>query len=515
MPWTVWPALLSPLPHGAPAIGLKIMCKLAVLVLLGLANLLGSDTASAPSFEVRLETPLTSYASTMGAEVTALAVTPLEIGGQIVIPQGSRVRGRVRQAKAVGYGFIHERAMLDIEFCEYELSDGTRYPLEMRLESLDNAREQVDSRGRIKGVLAASSPQGLVRGIWFRPDASFVHRSALGLTGLGGTIWSRFSLGPAGAAGVLAARYIAFRLPEPEIRLPAGAEMLLRAIGLPENAPSFPPGPDDGVEAPLAAWLRADAQPVMRPDGRPAADPINIAFVGTFSDLRRAFRAAGWVAAEPLTLRSFSAAYRAYNSMNGYPTAPVSKLLYRQAEPDVVFQKSLNTITKRHHVRIWYGGAFEGRDVWLGAATHDTGIGFQTSSLTITHRIDPRTDGERAKVIADLGLAGCLERSSFLDRTDAGPSNGRAALTDGKLSVVWLRACADVGATPGVPHPVTGSRSKLLTRRFVLETRQYFLRDNMYYWAYRAARWKRLRSVDSKAGRAKNDPPFRKPRPTV
>jgi hypothetical protein len=25
-----------------------------------------------------------------------------------------------------------------------------------------------------------------------------------------------------------------------------------------------------------------------------------------------------------------------------------------------------------------------------------------------------------------------------------------------------------------------------MARRFVLETRQYFLRDNMYYWAFRA-----------------------------
>jgi len=143
-------------------------------------------------------------------------------------------------------------------------------------------------------------------------------------------------------------------------------------------------------------------------------------------------------------------------------------------------------------IRIWHAGLFEGQDVWLGAATHDAGVGFQLRSRTITHRIDPQTDAEREKVVTDLDFAACSERVSYLEpsRSASFPQK-----TDGRLAVVWLRPC-DGGApddNPALQAP--GSRTKRMARRFVLETRQYFLRDNMYYWAYRAvisARNKRI-----------------------
>ena len=172
-----------------------------------------------------------------------------------------------------------------------------------------------------------------------------------------------------------------------------------------------------GSEESLAAWLQTHSRVVTRPDGTRAADVINLAFIGGLEELQNAFAAAGWMPAEPLTLHTFSTAYRAYNSMSGYSTAPVSTLLYQGAEPVAVFQKSFNTIAKRHHIRIWSAGTFEGKEVWLGAATHDAGVGFQMASMTITHKIDPETDRERRKVVMDLSFAACSERVSFLDRS--------------------------------------------------------------------------------------------------
>jgi len=236
------------------------------------------------------------------------------------------------------------------------------------------------------------------------------------------------------------------------------------------------------VDESLAAWLRGLPTAVTRPDGTPVADSINVAFIGTVGQLQNAFTEAGWVPAAPRTLHTMSTEYRAYSAMAGYPTAPVSKLLYQRAEPVAVFEKSLNTITKRHHIRIWRAGAFEGSEVWLGAATHDAGVGFQAASLTITHKIDPRTDGERKKVVTDIGFTGCSERISSVDRAPA-PGNRN----DGALAVVWLQPCDAPPARDDSPALPPGSKTKRLARRFVLETRQYFLRDNMYYWAYRAA----------------------------
>jgi hypothetical protein len=377
--------------------------------------------------------------------------------------------------------------MLELAFHEYELADGHRYPFLARVEFIENAREKVDSRGRIKGVLAASSPQGFLRGIWYRPSDGFLSRSAIGLTGLGGALWSHFSLGPAGAAGVLAARYLAFPLPEPEIQLPSGTEMRLVATNIPEDAPTSPIVPDPDIEESLAAWLRTHPRVVMRPDGTRAADVINVALIGSLEELQNAFAVAGWVPAEPLTLHTFSTAYRAYNAMSGYSTAPVSTLLYEQEEPVVVFQKSFNTIAKRHHIRVWRAGLFEGKEVWLAAATHDAGIGFQASSMTITHKIDPETDRERRKVGMDLSYAACSQKVSFLDRSpDARLAQHAHIRTDGRLAVIWLKQCADNSPDDDAPFPSPGTKTKRMVRRFILETRQYFLRDNMYYWVYRA-----------------------------
>ena len=69
-----------------------------------------------PTFQVRLDTLLTSYGSPAGTEFTATAISPLETEGRLIIPQGSLVHGTVTRASAVGFGLIHERATLELAF---------------------------------------------------------------------------------------------------------------------------------------------------------------------------------------------------------------------------------------------------------------------------------------------------------------------------------------------------------------------------------------------------------------
>ena len=242
-----------------------------------------------------------------GTTFTATVISPLEIDGQLVLPQGSVVLGSVKRASAVGFGLVHERATLELSFHEYELAGGERFPFEARLDFIENAREKVDSRGRIKGVLAASSPQGLLRGIWFRPSDDFFSHSALGLTGLGGALWSHFSLGSNWCRGrVSGSLHRLSYFAEPQIQLPAGTEMRLLATSIPADAPTTPAAPELGVEESLADWLQTYSRVVMKPDGRRAGDVINLAFVGTTEELQNAFHAAGWLATEPRTLHSVS-----------------------------------------------------------------------------------------------------------------------------------------------------------------------------------------------------------------
>jgi hypothetical protein len=177
--------------------------------------------------------------------------------------------------------------------------------------------------------------------------------------------------------------------------------------------------------------------------------------------------------------------------MKGYPTAPVSTLLFQGNQPDFVFQKSLNTISKRHHIRIWRFGTADGVPLWLGAATHDTGVAFQRDTFSFTHRISPQIDVERTKVANDLHFTGCVEPPVLVDRPDAvrqsraSKSARHGVDSDGKLAVLSASSCAPTPYLVATSLAPTASKTTRLFRRGSLEARHYITRGSYYYWAYR------------------------------
>jgi hypothetical protein len=120
----------------------------------------------------------------------------------------------------------------------------------------------------------------------------------------------------------------------------------------------------------------------------------------------------------------------------GYTTAPMSRLTLNGKLPTNSYQKSLDTISRRHHIRLWRQGS---SDVWLGAATED--IGLTVSAMRFTHLVDGEIDNERAKVADDLWFAGCVASGSAMARPSFSPRryNGTAIDTDGVVSVLRLR----------------------------------------------------------------------------
>lgn len=442
--------------------------------------------APAASLHLRLETALTSYGSKVGDRFRTVVIAPYERDGRVLLPAGTTVFGTVFRAKAVGMGFVRERASLGVKFDEYELPEGRRFPFAARLRRVDNARETVNAKGEIKGILAANYPQSLVGGVWLSPNPARITRSFIGLTGATGRLVQEYSMGPIGAAVVVGIRCALFKLPEPEIRLPAGAELRASVENIAEDAPTFDPAPETPVPADVADWLRARPVGVDHPSGMTVADIINVALLGSRADIVRAFVHAGWVEAEPLGKASISRAYRAYSGQSGYAAAPVSKLLYLNNEADLVFEKSLNTLSKRHHIRIWKTGDDE---VWLAAATHDVRVAFENGS--ITHQIDPWLDVERAKIGNDLAFTACAGPAGYVDRPSAAQTGKQrdAVRTDGRLAVISLRGtCTGVPAPTAVelPNPPR-TRAARLVRRMILEGRQYALRGHPYYWGYRFA----------------------------
>jgi hypothetical protein len=127
----------------------------------------------------------------------------------------------------------------------------------------------------------------------------------------------------------------------------------------------------------------------------------------------------------------------------GYSSAHVSSLLLDGKPPDLVFQKSLDTFAKRHHVRIWkMTKTYGGREVWVGAATHDIATGNSRGGTKWSHRIDPHIDRERDWVETVLLFAGTGKAYADIDRPaaprKAANATGDDIVTDGKMSVVDL-----------------------------------------------------------------------------
>src|SRR5204863_2628898 len=163
-------------------------------------------------------------------------------------------------------------------------------------------------------------------------------------------------------------------------------------------------------------------QPMRAVAERPPAesDTTNLMFLGSREQLESAFQAAGWSSAERLNAKSKMETFRAMVEARGYKEAPVSVLLLDGRPPDLVFQKQNNTFAKRHHLRIWRRpGSFNGKEIWVCAATHDIGIDFSQRDHTFIHKVDPEIDNERSKVVNDLQFTGKLEALAFVDRPDA------------------------------------------------------------------------------------------------
>lgn len=188
-------------------------------------------------------------------------------------------------------------------------------------------------------------------------------------------------------------------------------------------------------------------------------DPLNIALVGTEEQVDAAMLDAGWLPADPLTLRSSLRIAAGTVLRRSYDTAPVSNLFVWGRKQDLAFQQPVgNDPRRRHHVRFWKSEKVDdnGRPLWAGAATFDTKVGFSRTTGQITHHIDADVDGERDKLLGDLQQAGVIAQVDWLigfhEKLEGRNGGGDPWHTDGRAPVAYLIPDRDESQLVGEPR---------------------------------------------------------------
>jgi hypothetical protein len=391
-----------------------MLTRMLAAVLLLSGSGVAATIRAGTDLHVRLETKISSASSKPGDPVTAVLIVPVLEGTSVVMPPGAKLTGEIVAAKNPSKP--EDRGLLELAF--RRLGDT---PISARVIEVDNARETVDEAGRIVGILASETlaarmEQG-VRKVSER-DA------ALGAV-----------LGIAKEAVVGKAEGVIDYAP--------GVEMTVRLTAPVKWAAAVEPPQLTPVRDPdaLEQLVRSLPFRTYAESPRAPSDITSLLFTATEQQLTEAFEAAGWHTAHAMSHESILETFRAIAELRGYKEAPVSVLTLGGRPPDFVFQKSNNTFAKRHHMRIWRTDqSWADKPVWVAAATHDVAIEFSQEAATFIHRIDPRIDRERAKIVSDLLLTGRVRSLALVDRPQVprrtSNATGDDMITDGKMAVV-------------------------------------------------------------------------------
>jgi hypothetical protein len=455
-------------------------------VLLSIAALNMRPVPQGTQLRIRLTTTVGSYASAPGSAVSAVLIAPVTMNGQTLLPAGSTLAGRVKSVTRVGFGVRHETAGLDLEFNQITLLDGETVPISAQMTEVDNGRERVTRDGRIQGARSTGSLCYRVSG-YIRTALHWEVHAEL-------AEW--------------AIRSLLMELPEPEIYYPAGVEFTLTLTQpLHLDAP-LPPGQpasrrltgDERAELTRIAAVmpyRTQAPGSGRTLDRPS-DLTNVLFIGSHDQIVTAFDAAGWTQPGSPTLRDRIHWIRAVAELRGDEAAPMSVLLLNGAEPDLSWQKGLNDVSKRHHIRLWKAaGTWHGQEMWIGAATRDIDFAYMRPGKTLSHKIEEDIDQERDKVAYDLAFSSCADVLDWTDRADfprsARNATGDPIVTDGRMVVVELNDCSEprlsTETADSAPVAKHGDLAQRFLRREILSARNGLLRTNPYWRAFEATRW--------------------------
>ena len=359
-----------------------------------------------------------------------MLVSPVLVEGVMVLPPGTPVWGKITSVRRVGLGLGAETASLQLSFDELELPDGRWMRFGGKVLEVENARERVDPvTGQIRGIRSTNTPG--FRAAWVLTSLAAVDPIALLFSSVSFATVLRFS--------------------EPEIRLTAGTELFIRLTepldtGLADTGTKPKLALTPGERKALAEVISSLPYRTQTKSGEKDSDLTNLVFVGDRAAIARAFGAAGWVEADEVTAATRYRALRSFAESQGYQQAPMSVLLLGGERAVFNLSKNLNTFQRRHHLRIWETTAeWDNSRVFTAAATHDLRIRFSPGQKRFIHVIDENIDNERAKVVNDLVLTGCVEAIETRTRPwvplDLRNGTGQRLETDRAVAVLRLNSC--------------------------------------------------------------------------
>jgi hypothetical protein len=443
-------------------------CFLACSILLLFLPVSAQDLPAGSALEVRLSSATGSRISHRGDPIEATIIAPVSVHGRILVPQGSILLGSIANATAIGLGLKHSTASIAYAFHTLQLPGGAAIPVHPQLVEVETAKEHVDGLGTVHGIHPIVS---------LSSSLSFYTVPLL-------------LVDPTIGTPVLAIKSLIAPSPNPEIRFPTGTELILRlttAVPIPPLTTDFVPtksfSPGNLTE--IDHLLKNSAQRAYM--GNRPSDVVNVMLLGSRKQLDRAFHASGWLQAQRKSPISLYRMYHALTKRNGYPSAPMNTLTLNGAPSAFVHQKTLDTVQKRHHVRLWQYP--QRADIWLGAAAEDVGFRFELTHWT--HSTDPNIDSERAKVVNDLAFTGCVDAAALLPRAPTDlvqdPKAKHPIVTDGYVAAVRLNDCihpnlmAGEGNTPGLQK--RGRMARALTA-----FRSDLVRSNIFFTTYNTLR---------------------------
>jgi hypothetical protein len=451
--------------------------------------MLGPNRASAQEvpagtvLELGLRDLVSSFHAKRGDVLRAVLIAPVRQDGRELLPAGLEVNGHVAAAKRVGLGLIRERARLRLQFDSLLLPGGISIALEGTVVEVENAREKLLADGTIVGIRATDS---------------YGHQAT-------GMVSSVAAVDPMLMLFAFASSSSVLRFPEAEISYPPGTELRLKLLKPLHGVDVwFDPLPEaeqtDIKRAPLEEFINELPSRTHTTPKNTPSDLTNLVFLGTRDELLQVFAAAGWTVASERDSATEFETVRALAESRGYAEAPVSVLLLDGKPPKLVFEKTLNTINKRHHLRVWQiEETWNGQMVWTAAATHDIGVGF-SSHKTPIHRIAPNIDQERDKVSDDLRFTGCATVSEMVERPHVPRitqnATGDQMVTDGRAAVLQLIGCPGPDARALLVRKGqatrTGNPVYRGVRQFDLTLRNSLVHDNVAWQAYSTSRviWK-------------------------